>query len=123
MEYAQIIVNGNYQASNSQATDSCVLVELYSAGWEVFGDFTVQNIKYSGTSSLDGFIYLEDYSSLIIHGNTLFNELSYDGDGGVAGTYHSRASLFSPFVNNLSLFHSQAWRCTTRTCRQWELSP
>ena len=84
MEYSQVIVNGNFLVTDSTGTSGCYFFEAYSAGFEVFGDFTVQNVKVTDGSS-DGLIYLDDYASLIIHGNTLFTNINYEGTGGTAG--------------------------------------
>ena len=75
---------GNYVVTDSTATGSeCYFLELEEVGMEVFGDFTFQNVKFSGSEAY--FIYLDYEASLIIHGNTLFTNIHYEGTGGTPG--------------------------------------
>jgi len=84
VEEAQVIVNGGFTVSFSTATTGCAFFAGYSAGLEVFGDFQVYGVVFSG-SATNGLIYLQDYSSLIIHGDTWFGDIQYQGVSGVVG--------------------------------------
>ena len=127
VEYAQLTLYGNYLVTDSSATSGCYFFEGYSAGFEVFGDFTVQNVKFNVGSSW-GMVYLY-YTSLIVHGNTLFTNIHYEGGGGVAGNAFppltcSRHSFFpasQQFIKISSLF--QHCIPNIRSWRPWEPSP
>jgi len=89
--YGQIIVYGNFLVTDSTGSGTnCYLLDIYEGGMEVFGDFTLQNVDFSGSSAY--FVYLDDYASLIIHGNTLFTNIHYEGTGGIPGTVNSCTS-------------------------------
>ena len=103
IDEGQVIVYGNFLVTDSTGSGSdCYFLDIDEGGMEVFGDFTFQNVKFSGSNAY--FVYLDDYASLIIHGNTLFTNIHYEGTGGTPGFVNS----FLPFYRVSSFFFCTA---------------
>jgi len=82
-----IIVYGNYLVTDSTGTTDCIFLALSENLMNVFGDFTVQNVKFFGGNV--NAVYLEYASSLVIQGNTLFTNIHFEGTSGIGGTLTS----------------------------------